>query len=239
MSGDQTEIRTTVPDIDTLAATAEKACRDLAKHGWMDDDWWAEAEQVPVEDRAINIILDVLLSAYRLGKHAAKVKPLARKKSAHPDTPAALSFVLEFHAALEKMEGMKPPPSVMGRDIKMVRPLIGHYGREMLTKMAEEFFRYRKAKGYAMTVPGFVYQAENLFHYATKREEGTHSNAYTRDGASPPPTRKPRPAPADYLAWDRFTKAEGHPPHTADELATWVTKHPYKGAAVAVAEEVA
>ena len=104
--------------------------------------------------------------------------PPQPKKAVHPDTPAALSFVLEFHAALEKMEGKKPPPTVMGRDIKMIRPLIGHYGREMLTKMAEEFFRYRVAKGYAMTVPGFVYQAENLFHYATKREEGTHGNAH-------------------------------------------------------------
>lgn len=170
MSEEQTEIRTTVPDIDALTATAEKACRQLAKHGWMDDDWWAEADQVETENRAANIVLDALMSAYKLGKRAGKVKPL-RKSAAHPDTPAALAFVLEFRRDVAEMVGMAAPPSTMGRDIKLIRPLIAHYGPEMLRKMGEEFFRYRVAKGYAMTIPGFVQQAENLYHYSTKRED--------------------------------------------------------------------
>jgi hypothetical protein len=177
MSGEQEEMRVIVPASDVLISTADKVCRDLARHGWMDDDWWAEAEQVKLEDRATTIVLDALWAAYRMGKHDGKVKPL-RKAPPHPDTPAALAFVLEFHGCVEKMVGKKPPPNTIGRDIKAVRPLIAHYGSEMLRKMGEEFFRYRVAHGYAITMLGFVGQAENLFHYATKREDSHgHGNA--------------------------------------------------------------
>lgn len=125
------------------------------------------------------------------------------------------------------------------RDIAITRKLIVAHGMEKTSSILADDVQWRIEHGCTWTGPGFAgrftqhkqwtaLRAEEGAHERRKQDEGVHANAYSRAAVPPLPPRPPRKMPPEYLAWERFAKAEGRNPRTADELSAWVKEHPYE-----------